>query len=110
MRSKALRDRASERSCRNRTMPAIDNRIAAATINGPYMAAAPFRWGLCGGLVRNIAHAATGVNYARAESATRTCRSTCCVHDSSIVEVGVYCWLYGPSREYRRCDVMATVT
>jgi putative transposase len=91
-------------------MPAIDRRIAAATINGPYMAAAPFRWGLCGGLVRNIAHAATGVNYARAESATRTCRSTCCVHDSSIVEVGVYCWLYGPRREYRKCDVMATVT
>src|SRR5215213_11485603 len=69
MRSKALRERASARSCRNRTRPAIDSRIAAEMIKGPYMAAAPFRWGLCvSGLARNIAHGASGVNRARSPS------------------------------------------
>src|SRR4029450_9521558 len=69
MRSKALRERASARSCRNTTRPAIDSRIAAEMIKGPYMAAAPFRWGLCvSGLARNIAHGASGVNRARSPS------------------------------------------
>src|SRR5262245_9958927 len=69
MRSKALRARASERSCRSRTMPAIDSRIAAATMMGPYMAAAPFRGARFVGSPRNIAHAASGVNYAAAAGA-----------------------------------------
>ena len=68
MRSNALRERASERSWRSRTMPAIDSRIAAAMINGPYMAAAPSRGSSFVGSPRNIAHAASGVNRARAPS------------------------------------------
>ena len=49
-------------------MPAIDSRIAAATINGPYMAAAPSRGSSFVGSPGNIAHAASGVNRARAPS------------------------------------------
>ena len=53
-------------------MPAIDSRIAAATINGPYMAAAPFVGGsVVVGLAGNIAHAASGVNRAAPPRATR---------------------------------------
>jgi hypothetical protein len=45
-------------------MPAIDSRIAAATTNGPYMAAAPSRGSSFVGSPGNIAHAASGVNHA----------------------------------------------
>jgi hypothetical protein len=51
-------------------MPAIDSRIAAAMTNGPYMAAAPSRGSSFVGSPRNIAHAASGVNYAAPASGT----------------------------------------